>query len=553
MAHTEALEMLALVVLSLILVPCTWGADTAGESAGVALADDFAAGSGRWRPQGAGLQVAIVEETGNPVLRLDNTAGAAQAFLGTTAGEPGQLMRFTISARTADGQAGKVGLHRYAGSIHWATIGGAWTPVQWEAKAHAQETGWYIVIPAGQVVLVDNVRLERVVLTEQQRRQRLADLRRESEAAALTAYRALGPTARAPATAVTVGGQFPVALYTVRPTADRAATLAQIFSELAAAGINLVHNSDFEDWPEHTPNYAKINSTATARTYLDLAHRHGLQVLMGFDRTMVVKHNADGLRARTQALTEHPGLWGWYLIDEPDLNGATPQAMRAAYETVHGASGRPITACLCTRATFAEYAPATDIIITDVDPVSTGSLFALVPHLEHALQVTHGRQPVWAAIQVHNNDLHGIRWGGLEGIVTAPRRPTPEEVRCMTYLAIAHGACGIIFYAYDAWVYGQLCQDGGLYQGVQELARELRGYSPWLTADVLTRATVPAAEDRLVSVIVRGKRGGQALVVAVNAFDAPSGPVAIPAGGEPLNVSLAPHEVLIRKVQWPAR
>jgi len=545
----EGAVVIALLLLSLLLPVC---AQAAGDEA-VVLTDSFDQGAGRWRPQGAGLQAAVIDDGGNPVLRADNSAGTAQAFIGTTAGEPGQLMRFTISARAADGPTGKVGLHRYAGAIHWADIADRWTKVEWECKAHEKETGWYVVIPAGRTALIDDVRLERVVLTEEQRLARLAQMRQESETAALAAYRELGATVPRPGSGLTVNGQFPVALYTVRPTADRAAALDQIFTELAAAGFNLVHNSDFEDWPEHAANYAQINSDATARAYLDRAGQHGLQVLMGFDRMMVVKGNADGLRGRAHALTDHPALWGWYLIDEPDLQGATPAAIRAAYDTVHAASRKPVTACLCTRDTLADYAPATDVIITDVYPVSTRSLFTLVPHLEQALRATGGHKSVWAVIQVHNNDLHGIRWGGLEGIVTAPRRPTPDEVRCMTYLAIAHGASGIIFYAYDAWLYGQLYQDETLYRGVQALARELRDQSPWLTADVLAKTTVPTEEGRVVSVIVRGRRGGQALLIAVNAFDAPSGPVAIPAGGTALRVNLAPHEVLIRTVRWPSR
>lgn len=45
-----------------------------------------------------------------------------------------------------------------------------------------------------------------------------------------------------------------------------------------------------------------------------------------------------------------------------------------------------------------------------------------------------------------------------------------------------------------------------------------------------------------------------ALLVAVNAFDAASGPVEIPVGRDqaPLTATLAPHEVLVGELTWPA-
>ncbi|NSW58341.1 MAG: beta-galactosidase [Armatimonadetes bacterium] len=519
----------------------------------VVLIDSFDDGAGRWRPQGEGLKVDVIEVDGNRMVRLDNSAGTTQAFLGTTAGDRGELLRFSLDAKTADGEPGQVGLHRFAGGIHWVTIGGEWQSVGHEMRGHETGAGWYVVVPAGKVILIDNVRLERVVLTDAMRRERLAQIRRESEATALAEYRELGCNMPGPATSLTVNGDLPVGLYTVRPTSGREMTLDQILAELAAAGFNFVHNSDFEDWPEHAANYAQINSDETARRYLDTAQANGLKVLMGFDRMMVVKSNLEGLRSRARALSGHPALWGWYLIDEPNLHGATPEAVRSAYVTLREAAPAvPVTACLCTPQSFADYAPGVDVIITDVYPVSTHSLFALAPHLERALKVTGGRKPVWAAIQVHNNDLHQVRWGGLGGILTEPRRPTPDEVRCMTYLAIAHGASGIFFYAYDAWVYGQLHEDETLYRGVQSIARELRDRSPSLVADTLAKGTIPTGTGRLVSYIVRGKAGGPALLVAVNAFDEPSGTVLLPGGtGAAIAADLAPHEVLLREITWP--
>jgi len=396
---------------------------------------------------------------------------------------------------------------------------------------------------------VDAVKLQEGTMTDEQRVARLAQIRQESEAGALAAYGALSRVDPAPGSSLSVGGRFPVGFYTVRPTGDRPLDLDGIFAELAEAKVNLVHNSDFEDWPEHAANYAEINSDPRAREYLDRAAAHGLQVLMGFDRMMVVRGNTAGLQTRARALTDHPALFGWYLIDEPNLQGATPQATLAAAEAVREVDRKPLTSALCDAETMPDYEPSLDVLITDVYPVSVNSLFSLVPHIERALVASGGAKPVWAAIQVHNDDLHRIRWGGMEHLITAPRRPTPVEVRCMTFLAIAHGASGILFYAYDGWDYGKIHEDPELYEGVKALSRELHDLGPWLLCDTDARGTAQGADGTLVSYILRGPHDGRSLLIAVNAFDRPSGPVELELpGGETVDLDLQPREVVVREV-----
>ena len=287
-----------------------------------------------------------------------------------------------------------------------------------------------------------------------------------------------------------------------------------------------------------------------AREYLDAAEAHGLKVMMGFDRMMVVRSSLDGVRQRVSALGSHPGLYGWYLIDEPSLQGATPEATSRAYSAIRQAgNASPVGITICDRNKIDAYMESADVIMVDVYPVSTSALFSLVGHVETALSATGGKKPVWAIIQVHSNDLHVMKWGTIGHLIKEPRRPTVQEVRCMTYLAIAHGASGIFFYAYDSWIYGKIYEDPVLYAGVRQLTQELSGYSPWLLGECLAKGAVDGADGTVVSYIVRGDEDGEQLLVAVNSFNRPAGPVRLPISDEQtLTVNLDAHSVLIEQL-----
>ena len=513
--------------------------------------DTFADGLSGWRGQGKGFKASAMESDydDDGMARLDNSNGAKRAFLGVKVAPPDAALTLSFVAKGGTPGNTKVGIHRYAGPIKWVDIGQQWRRVSGELRSHKSVPSWYLVVPAGAVVYVDAVELRPFVLTEAEKAERRRAYRTSSEQRAIASYQSLDRVRPAPGTTLPVNGKFPVGFFTTRETPGRPLALPQIFHELASARLNLLHNSDFEDWPEHTEHYAKINSNATAARYLDEAHQVGLGVLMGFDRMMVLRSKLAGVRERVAALKDRPGLYGWYLMDEPTIHGASPETMRAAYRAVKKIDRvHPVVTTICRPERTRDYADSTDVIMVDAYPVSISPPFTLAIPIETALAVTGGTKPVWAAVQVHNNDLHHLRRGGETAhMISAPRFPTNQEIRCMTYLAIAHGASGILFYAYDGWEYGKAYDNEQRYRGILDLAREIDGLSDRLCADCLLKGSVRGEAGTLVSFIVRGRDEGNAVLIAVNGFDRSSGPVEVPMpGGEALRVVLAAHEVLIR-------
>jgi hypothetical protein len=97
---------------------------------------------------------------------------------------------------------------------------------------------------------------------------------------------------------------FPLGMYEVSP---------QAMATVKQAGIDVVHTYRFES----------SRDDEDAREFLDAAAAAGLRVFIGFDRGI---HSGQGLMqgniahviARVAALCDHPGLFCWYLFDEPE-------------------------------------------------------------------------------------------------------------------------------------------------------------------------------------------------------------------------------------------
>jgi hypothetical protein len=87
-----------------------------------------------------------------------------------------------------------------------------------------------------------------------------------------------------------------------------------------------------------------------------------------------------------------------------------------------------------------QYADIAHITGTDPYPIGSGvpeNLSWVGKSVKQAVEVAGGR-PVWAVVQAHRQPPPN----------SANRFPTPEEIRCMAYLALNNGAKGLLFYAW---------------------------------------------------------------------------------------------------------
>lgn len=201
------------------------------------------------------------------------------------------------------------------------------------------------------------------------------------------------------------------------------------------------------------------------------------------------------------AVKDHPSILSWYLYDEPEGHGKSPEDMRREYERVHSLDPtRPIGLCHYLWDALEKYKDSADFVMSDVYPVLAKRNQGLTPVSDHIdrLHHLHGPGfPVWAAIQVFGGpDTEGGKWAA----------PTPIEVRCMTYLAVAHGAKGVLFFSYWPKLPRTWAEVGAL-------TRELHRLTPFLAT--------PARELRVVSrppaLHVRCLQTGKAgIVLAVN-------------------------------------
>ena len=101
---------------------------------------------------------------------------------------------------------------------------------------------------------------------------------------------------------------FPLGIYQVDP---------KYMGEVKEAGFDIVH---LYRWEEQAVDDAEC------RTYLDACSGSGLRAFVGFDRGKnsgrgIVNGNFEHVARRVAALADHPGLFCWYLYDEPEILG----------------------------------------------------------------------------------------------------------------------------------------------------------------------------------------------------------------------------------------
>ena len=287
---------------------------------------------------------------------------------------------------------------------------------------------------------------------------------------------------------------FPVGMYTLQDRAGK--DHDAILKEAREAGFN---TTVFYAW-----------TVETVTPLLDAAARQGMRALVyptlpfSLRKTELTREEQ---MADIKARMNHPALLGWYLVDEPEgIGKAKPEPVRELNRLVKELdSNHPTALVIMNPKPAAGYFGCADIIWTDPYPMPKWSVNVVKQWVGDAVAIAGPDKPVWAILQAHDLNV----WG--TGKIVDEHRPTDAEERCMTYLALTHGAKGIIYWAHTASRY-YIRDYPEHWEYVKKLAGEIRDLSP-----VLLTTTLPAPafepSDAPVSTMMKVYDGSLYLIV----------------------------------------
>ncbi|MBN1435906.1 MAG: hypothetical protein JW936_02420 [Sedimentisphaerales bacterium] len=212
------------------------------------------------------------------------------------------------------------------------------------------------------------------------------------------------------------------------PTLPMGFMLGGATPEAAAAGYNVAVWSC-----EH--------GTLEDRANLPQAQEVGIMGILHICNYLRGNNDFEGIRTRVSQLKNEPGLFAWYLADEPEAYGDTPEILRRAYNIIKSIDPcHPVYVATNRPPMLRSYNGCADIIATDPYPVPMHSLSMVAAWTQatHDAARTHN-QAAWVIPQgFAYNDIGG---GG--------RTPTDSEFRTMIATALIHGVKGITWWPYS--------------------------------------------------------------------------------------------------------
>jgi hypothetical protein len=166
-------------------------------------------------------------------------------------------------------------------------------------------------------------------------------------------------------------------------------------------------------------------------------------------------------------LDNHPALWMWYLIDEPDMHLVSPKTVIRKNANLKRFARKPTLVVLMSGAAAERYRGTADQLAVDWYPVPWAPIGTMAREMRLARLALNGK-PFYAILQAFD-------WKAFPRLLrtdAALRPPSREELRCMAYLALMQGASGVFFYTYDVanW---KLTDHPDLWRDSSTLAQEI--------------------------------------------------------------------------------
>lgn len=273
----------------------------------------------------------------------------------------------------------------------------------------------------------------------------------------------------------------------------------------------------------YSPYHNITDENREARmAYLDLCARLDIKVNynvcslagsqgVGIGNNASQEEKLAALREEVLRVKDHPALLSYYIADEPDGQGVSPETLKRSYDLIHELDPyHPVSVVIISSLPARRYADTYDILMADPYPIPNGPVTEASRMIREIHEQMRFEKAVWLVPQV---------FGGGE-IWT--REPSAREVRAMVYGSILAGARGIQGF--------HRMPDSGsplLWNGFKEVAVELQRIAPYL----YDPAPQPVACDRPEVEAKLFRRGDNLLLVAQN------------NANEPLAITLSSEEL----------
>ena len=207
----------------------------------------------------------------------------------------------------------------------------------------------------------------------------------------------------------------------------------------------------------------------------------------------------------------------FYIDDEPELRSVDPLMLRNHREHLHALwPDTPGIMANVRPQCVADYRDASDVFMMDQYPIPSMPMTWLSDSMDEARELAGDGKEIWAIIQAFGGEKmarHG--W---------PEFPSYEQMRCLTTLALIHGARGILYYTYSS-----IKKQPEGWRDVCDLGLQIRSMEPWLLSGspvlrlpvTMTSPFQSDAQGRPALQVGMISNAGRTLILAVNVTDRP--------------------------------
>ncbi|HEY3398236.1 MAG TPA: hypothetical protein VGM19_11345 [Armatimonadota bacterium] len=208
---------------------------------------------------------------------------------------------------------------------------------------------------------------------------------------------------------------------------------------------------------------------------------------------------------------------GWLPYSRPDVRSyPADQVLGMYHEFTRLSPNHPVIEPLASPSLAEYYAGAADILMAWSLPVPNSPLRALGEMVDRLREYSRGRKPVWAVVQAMGGAAFRDEATGPQ---KTGRSPSPAEMEALAYVALVHGADGLVWYTFNSsedTANTMALSNPDMWAAVTALQTRLR----WLLPALLDgqRETLPPAAGGVLE-MARWRYQEAVYVCAVNTGD----------------------------------